>query len=355
MHRGLTISAVAAVAMMLVVSCVKVSFNDDNLGGIIFDAAYPDGMPSSTYSDSVFILMSRALSEVHYADTLETSGAKKEKTLRAAQGEYYISAFAVSPGAYDVSGMEQFIAGIETKMQDVRIKIIPLSDGDVIERFGGYLTTIDDDFVTVGTAAPAGLVTKSAEIQASDSQLSRMHLDLQDPRVHVSFVVHVHQAFEDSAKILTVEKAVGCLTGVPSEIGLFGGYVTKGSLGKVLFDLTKNGSSEGPGTFEGAVDVLGAFTAFQDGYAQGPGILRVAMDVSVNGVRKVVFPYANIKSALDNADILKDLGDGLNYTVDKRNVALEVDIEINEDTFENGKDGSMSDWVDDDTDIDVEI
>lgn len=265
-------------------------------------------------------------------------------------GDYYVLALAQTAKGYQyqVEGMEQFEDSLSISMKDLYATIPELTEDELIE---AEIVDFNPMYPFIYSAEPLYLEVKKQSIYPQ-KEVNQVTLTPQLLTRHITFKIKV--TTEDEVQ---VRRIVGIMSGIPSQVQLMSGVVSRDNTSKVYFDMAVESEGADGDIYMGEVDVLGIFPATKPGFITGPGILQIILDASVgNGGKRRFFASINLKETLEIADLMIQTDDHLGYRC-TGDAVLEVPttLIVNKDQILSGGGNGLEVWYDNEGYIDTEI
>ena len=174
----------------------------------------------------------------------------------------------------------------------------------------------------------------------------------------------------EAEKSVTIKRIAAIMSGVPTQVQLMSGLVSRKETSKVVFDFyAVDGSKAQDGLdmvscrYEGKIRSLGIFPASDAGMTTGPGILQVFLTTSVDDgpdeVERTFYAGINIKKAIEEAAVMIQSEDRSGYWAVPQNglKAIEVDavLKVMKNHIEAGEAEGTEVWFENDAEISPEL
>ena len=278
----------------------EVNKKDRNKSELSFE--FPD---ATMVPEQVTVLMSRKVNNLNYNWTLDPSGlvVKDDQTSVASQiipnGDYYLIAFNKYSDFYSITDYSDFEDG-SVRMKDLYAKVPSMTAEDYglgeelldLNQYSGYIAHADESlphFVERSLLLPysAGVVT----------------LALEDLTREYTFILSV-----EAERSVTIRKIIAVLSGIPAQVQLMSGFVSRNETSKVAFEFKqkerKHGAQGMVGyEYEGKVRSFGLFSSRDTDMTTGPGIMQIFLTTSVDGdtdeVERTFYAGINMKGTID--------------------------------------------------------
>lgn len=217
------------------------------------------------------------------------------------KGFYSIAAVAVSDFEdYIVPDVVDFKDSLDASMRDVYVTIPQLTREEKAEQ---QYIDYNSLYPYIRCVSPFYYVRPSqkthTEVWSDTGDEVLVKLKPQPLTRKISIGVNL-----DVEEGVTIDRLVGVISGVPSQVQLMTGYVSEERTSKMPFEMT---STDGK-YYEGHVNAFGLFPPQADSLIVGPGILTVILHASVeeNGVlhKRVRHSSVSLKKEIDAAEIM---------------------------------------------------
>lgn len=217
------------------------------------------------------------------------------------KGFYSIAAVAVSDFEdYIVPDVVDFKDSLDASMRDVYVTIPQLTREEKAEQ---QYIDYNSLYPYIRYVSPFYYVRPSqkthTEVWSDTDDEVLVKLKPQPLTRKISIGVNL-----DVEEGVTIDRLVGVISGVPSQVQLMTGYVSEERTSKMPFEMT---STDGK-YYEGHVNAFGLFPPQADSLIVGPGILTVILHASVeeNGVlhKRVRHSSVSLKQEIDAAEIM---------------------------------------------------
>lgn len=217
------------------------------------------------------------------------------------KGFYSIAAVAVSDFEdYIVPDVVDFKDSLDASMRDVYVTIPQLTREEKAEQ---QYIDYNSLYPYIRYVSPFYYVRPSqkthTEVWSDTDDEVLVKLKPQPLTRKISIGVNL-----DVEEGVTIDRLVGVISGVPSQVQLMTGYVSEERTSKMPFEMT---STDGK-YYEGHVNAFGLFPPQADSLIVGPGILTVILHASVeeNGVlhKRVRHSSVSLKKEIDAAEIM---------------------------------------------------
>lgn len=217
------------------------------------------------------------------------------------KGFYSIAAVAVSDFEdYIVPDVVDFKDSLDASMRDVYVTIPQLTREEKAEQ---QYIDYNSLYPYIRYVSPFYYVRPSqkthTEVWSDTDDEVLVKLKPQPLTRKISIGVNL-----DVEEGVTIDRLVGVISGVPSQVQLMTGYVDDERTSKMPFEMT---STDGK-YYEGHVNAFGLFPPQADSLIVGPGILTVILHASVeeNGVlhKRVRHSSVSLKKEIDAAEIM---------------------------------------------------
>lgn len=217
------------------------------------------------------------------------------------KGFYSIAAVAVSDFEdYIVPDVVDFKDSLDASMRDVYVTIPQLTREEKAEH---QYIDYNSMYPYIRHVSPFYYVRPSQKTHTEvwsdtdDEVLVKLKPQPLTRKISVGVTLDVEEG-------VTIDRLVGVISGVPSQVQLMTGYVSEERTSKMPFEMT---STDGK-YYEGHVNAFGLFPPQADSLIVGPGILTVILHASVeeNGVlhKRVRHSSVSLKKEIDAAEIM---------------------------------------------------
>lgn len=217
------------------------------------------------------------------------------------KGFYSIAAVAVSDFEdYIVPDVVDFKDSLDASMRDVYVTIPQLTREEKAEH---QYIDYNSMYPYIRHVSPFYYVRPSQKTHTEvwsdtdDEVLVKLKPQPLTRKISVGVTLDVEEG-------VTIDRLVGVISGVPSQVQLMTGYVSEERTSKMPFEMT---STDGK-YYEGHVNAFGLFSPQADSLIVGPGILTVILHASVeeNGVlhKRVRHSSVSLKKEIDAAEIM---------------------------------------------------
>ena len=323
--------------------------------------------------EHVAVLMSRKVNSLNYQWTIDSLGqvVQDDQTLAASQmiynGEYYLIAFNKYSDFYTITDYSEFEDGT-IRMKDLYAVVPSMSSDDLelddyllnLNPYSGYVAHTDEPLLH--------FVDRSLLFPYSSGIVS---LDLTDLTREYTLTLMV-----EAEKSVTIKRIAAIVSGIPTQVQLMSGLVSRNETSKVIFDFLQNdefhaadGSKAQDGQemvscrYEGKIRSLGIFPASAAAMTTGPGILQVFLTTSVEDgpdeVERTFYAGINIKKAIEEAAVMIQSEDRSGYWAVPQNglKAIEVDavLKVMKNHIEAGEAEGTEVWFENDAEISPEL
>lgn len=217
------------------------------------------------------------------------------------KGFYSIAAVAVSDFEdYIVPDVVDFKDSLDASMRDVYVTIPQLTREEKAEQ---QYIDYNSMYPYIRHVSPFYYVRPSQKTHTEvwsdtdDEVLVKLKPQPLTRKISVGVTLDVEEG-------VTIDRLVGVISGVPSQVQLMTGYVSEERTSKMPFEMT---STDGK-YYEGHINAFGLFPPQADSLIVGPGILTVILHASVeeNGVlhKRVRHSSVSLKKEIDAAEIM---------------------------------------------------
>lgn len=306
----------------------------------------PEQTPEQTEGD---VAQQAVKSEETPDDALEQE-APKASTDTILNGDYYVLALARTGKkySYQVDGMAEFEDSLSISMKDLYATIPQVPEEELIE---AEIVDFNPMYPFIYSAEPLYLEVKKQSIYPQE-EVNQVTLTPQLLTNRITFKIHL-----TSEEEVEIRRIVGIISGVPAQVQLMSGVVSRYNTSKVFFEMYEGESSGSVHTYVGEVDVLGLFAATKPGFITGPGILQIILDASVSGSgERRFFASINLKETIEKADLMIETDDHLGFRC-TGDALLEVPTEliVSKDQILSGGGNGLEVWYDNEERIETEI
>ena len=237
---------------------------------------------------------------------------------------------------------------LSISMKDLYATIPQVPEEELIE---AEIVDFNPMYPFIYSAEPLYLEVKKQSIYPQE-EVNQVTLTPQLLTNRITFKIHLTS--EDEVEI---RRIVGIISGVPAQVQLMSGVVSRYNTSKVFFEMYEGESSGSVHTYVGEVDVLGLFAATKPGFITGPGILQIILDASVSGSgERRFFASINLKETIEKADLMIETDDHLGFRC-TGDALLEVPTEliVSKDQILSGGGNGLEVWYDNEERIETEI
>lgn len=345
-----------------------VNMKDPNQSELSF--VFPE---TAVVPEHVAVLMSRKVNSLNYQWTIDSQGqvVQDDQTLAASQmiynGEYYLIAFNKYSDFYTITDYSEFEDGA-IRMKDL-YAVVPSISSDELE--------LDDDLLNLNPYS--GYVAHTDEPLLHFVHRSLLfpyssgivNLDLTDLTREYTVILTV-----EAEKSVTIKRITAIMSGVPTQVQLMSGLVSRKETSKVVFDFLRNddlhvadgakthdGSEMMSSRYEGKIKSFGLFPALDAGMTTGPGILQVFLTTSVEDgpdeVERTFYAGINIKKAIDDAAVMILSEDQSGYWAVPQNgledIRVDAVLKVLKNHIEAGEAEGTEVWFENDAEISPEL
>lgn len=360
------LAATIAMLLALFVSCNKVEYGyvdtgDDDSGNpsmsevsFSFDWSKLDG---NDLPNDLVVVMSRVVNTVHYVYDVDHEGLFKDQVKSSTDtiqnGDYYVLALAqkVNKYKYELDGVAEFEDSLNISMKNLYARIPQVPKDTLIEH---RIVDFNPMYPIIYNAEPLYLEVKKQSIYPQ-KDANNVLLTPQLLTRNITFRINV-----TAEEGVEVERLMAIMSGVPSEIQLMSGVVSRYYTSKVYFEMTKQADLDGGHIYEGDINVLGLFPATKPGHITGPGILQIILDATVqnkqNKNKRRFFASINLKETIEAADLMIETDDHLGFR-STHDAVLDVPatLIVTKDQILSGGENGLEIWFDNEVDVDAEI
>ena len=364
-------SVVIAMLLPLFWSCNRFEYGFDESAANMKDPnqselsfVFPE---TAVVPEHVAVLMSRKVNSLNYQWTIDSLGqvVQDDQTLAASQmiynGEYYLIAFNKYSDFYTITDYSEFEDGT-IRMKDL-YAIVPSMSSEELE--------LDDDLLNLNPYSGYVAHTDEPLLHFVDRSLlfpyssGIVSLDLTDLTREYTLTLML-----EAEKSVTIKRIAAIMSGVPTQVQLMSGLVSRKETSKVVFDFyAADGSKAQDGQemvscrYEGKIRSLGIFPASDAAMTTGPGILQVFLTTSVDDgpdeVERTFYAGINIKKAIEEAAVMIQSEDRSGYWAVPQNglKAIEVDavLKVMKNHIEAGEAEGTEVWFENDAEISPEL
>ena len=366
-----------AVALMLlpalVVSCSRVYYDyvegsedihiDPSISAVKFGFDWKNIEDTASVPAQMTVAMSRVVNTVHYVynlskdgailDTLETGAVQGHLPDTVMNGDYYVLGLARGNASYDyeIQDIEMFEDSLSISMKDLYARIPEVPREDLIS---SDVVDFNPLYPFIYSAEPLYFEVKKQPVYPADTPTE---IVLTPQKLTRELTFKINLTTERGVKI---DRLIGIISGVPSQVQLMSGVVSELNTSKVFFDMKEAFSSGSDYIYQGKVNVLGLFPATKPGFITGPGIFQVILHVSVGEgeetIRRVFYASINIKSIIEKADLMIETTDHLGFR-STRDAMLEIgtQLKVTRNQVESVGGEGHEEWVEYGEDIEVEV
>ena len=325
-----------------------------NQDGVILESheALPEPEePSQTPEQAEGDVVQQAVKSEETPDDALEQEVPKASTDTILNGDYYVLALARTGKkySYQVDGMAEFEDSLSISMKDLYATIPQVPEEELIE---AEIVDFNPMYPFIYSAEPLYLEVKKQSIYPQE-EVNLVTLTPQLLTNRITFKIHL-----TSEEEVEIKRIIGIISGVPAQVQLMSGVVSRYNTSKVFFEMFDGGESSGNGhTYVGEVDVLGLFAATKPGFITGPGILQIILDASVSGSgKRRFFASINLKETIEKADLMIETDDHLGFRC-TGDALLEVPTEliVSKDQILSGGGNGLEVWYDNEERIETEI
>ncbi|MGN0188535.1 MAG: hypothetical protein ACI395_03365 [Candidatus Cryptobacteroides sp.] len=385
-----------AVVLCTVVCCTSISYGYIDYGdgqtqpndrvSVQFSVGWPSGIGQAGIPETCSVLMSRITNEVHYIwevssepevpelpdpDAVEvpdgsevvfpgTDDSEGNDLPSVFAGDYYSIAFAyggnTGENAYNIENIEEFRTDTRVGMKEVYAQVPVMSKDKVKEKFGEDLNDFNPSLPYLYETEPLYLdVRKIVNLLPGDPKYS---IDFEMRDLTMNLTIRLNVRHEDE---VTVDKLIADLSGIPSQICLMNGVVTKDRTGRVVFNMERVQREGTIDVYEAKIRSLGLLSAESSSLKTGLGILRVSLTASCGEVSRVFYAGINLKKEIDNSRLMLMTSDNLGYTArldsttEDRLIEVGTELTVSIEQVETAGNEGIGGWFDDNDDIEVEL
>lgn len=389
------------IVMSVLYSCTSVEYGyvDNGTGTgtlgqtqVLFSFVGPDSQDN--LPQNYHILMSRIVNEVHYTyyvdnngeqsgegdkpsddntsdvdsdagqetgqDEVQEPGAGEEGVesgrmpVTVLDGDYYAIAFGNN--GYSITELDEFRDNNAFGMKNLYAALPAMTEEEIEEQFGESFADLNPSYTSVSCAYPLYLSIRKTTL---NSGMKPAEVVFSPSDITTMLIFRLKINVDDGVEIT---RLVAELSGVPVKVQLMSGIVDDSSLGKTYFSMYQIDRTDNVLTFEGGVRALGLFSSRSSSLVSGPGILRLSVHASCDtesGPRERRFYVGiNMKSVIDEAQIMLRTDDGLGYRTIIKEAVLEIgkQLVIRKGNVVSGGDDAVEDWfVSKDNDVNTEV
>lgn len=349
--RVLSIIAPVLIAIWALSSCIRISLQTSDSTSDKAPVSFKidwNGIDAPSRPDSVKIAMNQTLDAVRYFYTVDSEGAFPDTTARMASfGNYLILAFTTEGEDYTVSGLEGYPENVTVSMRDflATVKDLPTEE----------LNAMRDDSSLDFNASYRFIRTPSSPLYAatlresvSDTKANEYGLVMTPLLLSATFRVGI--AAEDG---VSVDKVVAEVSGVPASVSILSGETSLEDIARVIFLMSAGENGE----YEATVLVPGLYPSENTKLTSGPGIFRLALTATKDGVTKVLRPAINIGDIITSASIMQTVSSSGGQKLSRTSAEIEIPgpLTVDGESFTSGSLGEgVEGWFDSGS-VDVEI
>lgn len=370
MQPAHNIKVYMAAALILLLSafmsCNKVEYgyvdtgDDDGSNPSISEVSFSldwSNIKDGDLPNDLVVVMSRVVNTVHYVYDVDNNGVfkdeKKSATDTILNGDYYVLALAQKGDRfkYELEGVAEFEDSLNISMKNLYARIPQIPKDTLIDH---RIVDFNPMYPFIHSAEPLYLEVKKQSIYPQQDA-NNVVLTPQLLTRNITFKINV--TLEEGVEI---DRLMAIMSGVPSEIQLMSGVVSRYYTSKVYFEMTNQFNQDNNYIYAGDINVLGLFPAAKPGHITGPGILQIILDAKVQNKGKEsnrrFFASINLKETIEVADLMIETEDNLGYR-STRDAVLEVPatLIVNKDQILSGGENGLEVWFDNDVDVDAEI
>ena len=377
MFKAHDIMRYMVVAIMLlpafVVSCSQVDYDyvegsedvhiDPSISAVRFGFDWKNIKDTASVPAQMTVAMSRVVNTVHYVynlskdgsilDTLQTGAVQGHQPDTIMNGDYYVLGLARGNARYDyeIPNIELFEDSLSISMKDLYARIPEVPKEELVS---SDIVDFNPLYPFVYSAEPLYFEVKKQPVYPADIP-TEIVLTPQKLTRELTFKINL-----STEKGVKIERLVGIISGVPSEVQLMSGVVSELNTSKVFFDMNEAFSSGNEYIYQGKVNVLGLFPATKPGFITGPGIFQVILHVSIGegeeAIKRIFYASINIKSIIEKADLMIETTDHLGFR-STRDAMLEIGtrLKVTRNQIESVGEEGQEEWVEHEEDIEVEV
>lgn len=358
------IAAALTLLLSLAMSCNKVEYgyvdtgeeesSNPSISEVSFSFDWSKLDETGDLPNDLLVVMSRVVNTVHYVYSLDKDGMIQQEQVAATDtilnGDYYVLALAQKGSyyKYELDGVDQFVDSLNISMKHLYARIPEVPTDTLVEK---KIMDFNPLYPFIYSAEPLYLEVKKQSIYPG-KEANNVVLTPQLLTRTLTFKINV--TVEEGVQI---ERLVGIISGVPSEIQLMSGIVSRYYTSKAFFEMTNEFNKDNNYIYAGDVNVLGLFPATKPGFITGPGILQIILDAKVaNKNKRRFFASINLKETIEKADLMIETEDHQGYRSVK-DAVLEVpaSLIVSKDQILSGGGNGLEIWYDNEVDIEAEI
>lgn len=279
--------------------------------------------------ESARVLLSRTINELHYSYKIE-----KSDTHDVGVGEYCATAFNCIDTLYDMREIDDFAANFKNSLKKVRVYSSSIPDDKLSEK------------LELGNDKIIDLAPSYSVISCSDpfyhsfikTRSDTMSFKLKDITMSLDVTVPV-----STAEDVTIDRIIGCITGIPSFIYLMDAEVDRSLLAKSYFRM----EDDGTGLYTANLHPFGLFLHENEEYISGNGIVYLYIYASTDNISNVFHIACNLKKLFGNDVLMTPTATDGHYIINlqSKTIKLNSDIHISKNNV-TIKDDSCARWID---------
>ena len=371
----LYLAAMAMLLLAVLVSCSRVEYgyierNDDlhkdpTISTVKFSFDWQNVKDTTSLPSELTVAMSRVVNTVHYVYTLDKDGAILDSTSVGSapdhepdtvlNGDYYVLALARDNAhyEYELPDIDMFEDSLAISMKDLYARIPQVSQAELV---AADVVDFNPLYPFIYSAEPLYFEVKKQGIYPADGP-NEIVMTPQALTRKITFMINVR-----TEKGVRIDRLIGIISGVPSDVQLMSGVVSEYNTSKVFFDMEQVFSEKNNYKYQGSVNVLGLFPASKPGFITGPGIFQVILNVSIGSgddlVRRVFYASINIKELIEKSDLMIQTTDHIGYRstgTDEVMLQIGTELKVTKEQVESGGGQGHEEWIENETDIEVEV
>lgn len=347
----LLICAPVLITLFALTSCVRLSLQTSDSTADEAPVSFKidwKGAEASSRPDSVRIAMNQTLDAVRYFYSVDSEGAFPDTTARMASfGNYLILAFTTEGEDYSITGLEGYPENATASMREfsAAVKDLPTDELNALRDDSTLDFNASYRFIRTPSAP---LYTSTLRESVSDTKANEYRMEMAPLLLDATFRVGI-----DAEDGISVDKVVAEVSGVPASVSILSGETSLEDIARVIFQMSPSEN----GNYEATVLVPGLYPSENTKLTSGPGIFRLAVTATKNGVTKVLRPAINIGDIITSASIMQTVpssgGQKLSRTVAE--IEIPGPLKLDGESFTSGSLGEgVEGWFDSGK-FDVEI